>query len=118
MQSIDVEQFLHLRRQVHIVHQVPGRIRLRLGPGLWGKVAKADRDILRQLLERLQGIDDVRVNPAVATVIIQYDPDQVLPQDWATLVEGEAQAAETLVHRWLQRLQVHLKTPSTKGIAS
>lgn len=100
---VDVATLLDMRRHLAIVHHFPGRIRLRLGPALWGKATGVDRSLLQQLLDGLDGIRDVRVNMAVASVVIEYDPEQVQPEDWEILVRGNPEAAERLLNQWLAR---------------
>lgn len=97
----DVVSLLGLRRHLSIVHHLPGRIRLRLGPALWGKAAEVDRGRFQALVSRLEGIRDVRVNMTVASVVIEYDPKQIHPDNWETLVRGDADAAGGLLSQWL-----------------
>jgi hypothetical protein len=99
----DLSGLLELRRHLSIVHHLPGRIRLRLGPALWGHAARFDRDLFQDMLEGLEGIRDLRVNKAVASVVIEYDPAHVPPEDWETLVLGEAEAAGNILKNWLVR---------------
>lgn len=99
----DLASLLGLRRHLSIVHHLPGRIRLRLGPSLWGNASQFDQGRFQGLLDRLEGIRDVRVNKAVATVIIEYDPQRVPPGDWETLVRGDAAAAGDVLKHWLAR---------------
>lgn len=102
-ESPDLAALLGMRRHLSIVHHLPGRIRVRLGPSLWGHAACFDRDLFQNLLDRLEGIRDVRVNKAVASVIIDYDPHLVPPDDWETLVRGDATAAGDVLKHWLDR---------------
>lgn len=99
----DVPALLGLRRHLSIVHHLPGRIRLRLGAALWGSAARIERDRFKALLDGLEGIRDIRVNVAVASVVIEYDPEQVPPESWETLVRGDATAAGDLLNQWLAR---------------
>lgn len=97
----DLPALLGLRRHLAILHHLPGRIRLRLGPALWGAAARIDRDIFQTLLDDLEGIRDVRVNLAVASVVIEYDPDRLPPAHWETLVQGDEPDAHDVLNRWL-----------------
>lgn len=107
----DLAALLGLRRHLSIVHHLPGRIRLRLGPSLWGSASRIDRDLFQGLLDRLEGIRDIRVNKAVATVIIEYDPHRVPPGDWETLVQGDAAAAGDILKQWLARYGRLIRNP-------
>jgi hypothetical protein len=99
----DVPSLLGMRRHLAIVHHLPGRIRLRLSAALWGPASGVDRDRFKTLLDGLEGIRDVRVNLAVASVVVEYDPKQISPNDWETLVRGDAAAAGDLLNQWLAR---------------
>jgi hypothetical protein len=100
---LDVNRLLDLRRHLSIVHHLPGRIRLRLGSALWGVAASVDRDRFKILLDHVEGIRAVRINVAVASVIVEYDPTTIPPADWETLVSGDAIAASKLFNYWLAR---------------
>ena len=99
----DVAMLLDMRSHLSIVHHLPGRIRLRLGPALWRRATQVNSSVVRQIVTRLEGIHDVRVNAAVATVVIEYDPKQVQPEHWETLVRGDAEAAGLVLNQWLAR---------------
>jgi hypothetical protein len=101
--SLDLSSMLDLRRHLSIVHHLPGRIRLRLGPALWRAAAGADRARFKTVLDGLEGIRDVRINVAVASVVVEYDPKKISPDDWETLVRGDAASASNLMNQWLAR---------------
>lgn len=101
--NVDIDTLLGMRRHLSIVHHLPGRIRLRVGPGLWGLANKVEDNLLRKMLDHLEGIRDVRVNMAVASVVIEYDFKQIHPDNWETLVRGDAEAAGDLLNQWLAR---------------
>ncbi|MCP5277765.1 MAG: heavy-metal-associated domain-containing protein [Thiobacillus sp.] len=101
--DLDVASLLGMRRHLSIVHHLPGRIRLRIGPALWGIAKKVEDSLFRQALNHLEGISDVRVNMAVASVVIEYDAKQIHPDSWETLVRGDTEAAGDLLNQWLAR---------------
>lgn len=100
-----VAALLDLRRHISIVHHLPGRIRLRLGPALWSRIAQVGRGRLQALAAELEaeGIRGVRVNAAVASVVVEYDSAQVPPENWETLVQGNALEAGDMLRPWLMR---------------
>ncbi len=102
-ETFDVSALLGMRRHLSVAHHLPGRIRLRLGPALWGGASQIDRAAFQRLLDGLEGIREVRLNKAVASVVIEYDPAHVPPQSWETLLRGDAAAAGELLNRWLAR---------------
>ncbi|QTR49281.1 HMA2 domain-containing protein [Candidatus Thiothrix anitrata] len=77
--NFDTAALLRLRQHLNIVHHIPGRIRLRLGMALWSSSAQLDRNQFQRLLDGLEGIRDVRINPAVASVTIEYNPKHIPP---------------------------------------
>jgi hypothetical protein len=99
--SLATATLLDLRRHLTIVHHVRGRIRFRLGVALWQAAAATDRQLLNALLNQLQGIRDMRVNPAVASVVVEYDPQQIAAGDWEILLSGDRATASELLSQWL-----------------
>lgn len=58
------------KRRARVVSHVPGRIRFKLHD------QSRDRDIMEQVgrkLNSLEGVDDVRLNPALGSVTVRYD---------------------------------------------
>lgn len=93
---IDPEVLLRARPHLHIVHHIPGRVRLRFGPG----ILEAVQEIATEgeaLLSGLAGIKDVRVNAAAFSLVVTYDQDRLRPDWWDKLIEGsDAEAAEVV----------------------
>jgi hypothetical protein len=116
--EFDMPALLALREHLSIVHHLPGRIRLRLGVALWGAAARFERERFQDLLDGLQGIRQVRVNPAVASVVIEYDPGLVPPANWDTLIVGDTALAAAILRQWLASVAPtpvshHRKEPSS-----
>lgn len=90
---------MRLRAELGIVHQVPGRVRLRLGPGVlsWAQGEGLGPDQVAQWLGALPGVNGARINAAAASLIIEYDPRRLEPSSWETLVLGDDEAALSLV---------------------
>jgi hypothetical protein len=109
--DLDVAMLLDMRSHLSIVHHMPGRIRLRLRPAMWGTASQVNRNVVRQIISQLEGVRDVRVNAAVASVVIEYDPKQVRPEQWETLVRGDAEAAGLVLNQWLARYGQLLQNP-------
>lgn len=91
----------HLRSHIAIVHHVPGRIRVRLGAALRHSALGIDHGRLQGLLAAVEGIQEVRINPGVGSVVIHYDCLRIALEDWETLVRGEDAQARVLFDRWL-----------------
>jgi hypothetical protein len=104
--SVDIETLLELRQHLSIIHHVPGRMRLRLGPALYAQASALNGNGLRSFLESLEGIHDIRVNPAAASLIIQYNTAHFPPTLWETLVAGNDEEAARLISDLIDN-QVH-----------
>jgi hypothetical protein len=78
---------------------VPGRIRLRLGPEIWdwAKRQELGTGDIDALLAAVGGFAQVRLNPAAASLVIEYDPRRLDPSWWETLISGEDDEAVALV---------------------
>lgn len=95
-----LQSLLPLRAHLSVVHHVPGRLRLRLGSGILALSGSADPKRFAALLEKVEGIRNVRINPAAASVVVQYDAQRLPPELWQTLLEG----SDTEVAALLQAL--------------
>jgi hypothetical protein len=104
----ELDQLHALRRHVDIVHHIPGRVRLRLGLPLLGRLEQLDTGVFQRVLASLDGIRDVRVNAAALSVVVQYDPAQMPPTLWQILTEGEDAQVEALLTPWLSRFAAEL----------
>jgi hypothetical protein len=100
---LPTDLLLELRRHLRIVHQVPGRIRFRIAATLLDRSNGIDLGSMKGTLVRIHGLRDVRVNPAAATVVIEYDPASLPPALWETLVNGGDQEAGAAIDRLLGR---------------
>lgn len=98
--GLDIRPLLDVRSQLEIVHHIPGRIRLRLSAGIWTQV-KANSDGLIRFLNNKYVIKDYRINPAAATLVIEYDQNRITPQDWDVMMSGGEHDVQQLLNRWL-----------------
>lgn len=94
---------LAFRQALSVVHHVAGRIRLRVAPVLYGRLAAVNGNGVQGLLQSLDGIRGFRVNPAAATVVIEYDPGRLAPGFWEALLEGSDDEAEQVLGRLLSQ---------------
>jgi hypothetical protein len=58
-------------------HNVPGRLRVKI-PILQGRSSRIKA--VEDLLLNLHGIEQIKINPLTCSVVIQYDPDLLDPQ--------------------------------------
>lgn len=70
-----VDTLLLLAPHTEIVHHIPGRIRLRV---LRSGIQLAAKTDIQAILRAIPGIRQVRVNPVVGSVVVDYD-SQTLP---------------------------------------
>lgn len=86
--------FLRLRPHLSLVHQVPGRVRLRVGAGAL--------DVLARLGVGTWVLDDltplfapgaVRLNAGARSVVITHDPARFPPAFWRDCLEGPDETA-------------------------
>ncbi len=99
MNFTDIELLLDLRGHLKIVHHVPGRVRLRGGPALYEQASALNGKDLQAVLESVDGIRDIRINPTAASLVIQYDPDCFPTDLWERLIAGSDEEATRLFER-------------------
>lgn len=70
------QQFVSFSGVLEVVHALPGRMRLRM-PSLRAR-ARALAEFATSL-KRLEGIQDVTVNPVLGTALVRYDAAKLTP---------------------------------------
>lgn len=90
------EEFLKLRGHLKIVHHVSGRVRLRIAAGLFKDIGSVDKIKLNRIMEAIDGIKQIRINKAAATIVIYYASDVLKPAWWDALVQGDEHTAVEL----------------------
>lgn len=91
----------HFARYLTIAHQVPGRIRLKLGKGALNGVsfegADSKSDTITAALKRIRGIRNISWNLLARSCTIEYDPAIIPNAAWADLLAGtDTPASQTL----------------------
>jgi hypothetical protein len=105
-----IEMLLAMRRHLHIVHHIPGRLRLRASAGLLD-LARAWRGqtiSLDEAIGVIDGIRSARVNPMAASAVIEYDPTRVAPDAWHRLLHGDETEALEILRSHAPALDRHL----------
>jgi len=97
MSSVDLQQFLTLRKHLKIAHHVDGRIRLRVSASIFKDMKSIDKGTIKQVLAAIDGIDDVRMNLVAATIVISYKIKTLKPAWWHTLIDGDENKAIELL---------------------
>ena len=97
----DLTPFMRLRRYVAIAHHVPGRIRLKLDLRALAELPTVDPAPFAALLDRMQGVNSIRVNAAALSVVVDYDPAVVRAQDWERLLSEPPADAERILASYI-----------------
>jgi hypothetical protein len=92
-----VDDLLLLAQHTEIVHHIPGRIRLRVTRSGVRLAATID---VPALLQAIPGIRQVRVNPVVGSVMVEYDAQRLPFPLWEKLGKLKSDAS---LHPQLKR---------------
>lgn len=87
------QQLQDLCRFLSIAHHIPGRIRIRLDRSAFSSAAGFSLDLLETFLdslERLEGIEEVRLNAPALSCTIVYDQLRIESDAWDALLEGRS----------------------------
>jgi hypothetical protein len=79
------KNLLNLIRHLKLVHHIKGRIRFQIEQQALETVAQINIDEIVNLIRSLPSIEDVRINPIAASIIIYYNPEQIQPKLWEQL---------------------------------
>lgn len=85
-----VDNLLLLAPHTEIVHHIPGRIRLRVARSGVRLAASID---VQALLHAVPGIHQVRVNPIVGSVVVEYDAKRLPFPLWEKLGKLKSDAS-------------------------
>lgn len=84
--SIDWSQLARILSHLRIVHHVQGRLRVRLLPELLDIVSIEHSAASKAWLAQIPGVTNTHLNLAAASLVIQYDANQIQPQWWERLL--------------------------------
>ena len=86
----------------NIVHHITGRIRFRISPSFLKQPIAKDSKKLTQKIQSISGIQDIRINLVVGSVVIQYDPSIIDPNMWEQWLQEYDENIEfdQLIERW------------------
>ena len=85
-----------------VVHHIAGRIRLRVSPRFLEQPLAKDTAKLTQQINAIKGIKQIRLNLAIGSVVIQYDPKIIQPVLWERWLQDYNEETElnNLIKRW------------------
>jgi hypothetical protein len=73
-------------RHLEVVHDTPGRLRLRLD---WLRGQTAEAEPVAEAVQALPGIARVEVRPYTGSVLCLYDPERLRPEELVALIEAQ-----------------------------
>ena len=83
---MNFRKIVELEKHLDVAHHIPGRIRVKFSPLILTKpVALA---AMKEHSELPEAIKDARVNMSARSVVIEYDPEQILPELVEELIQG------------------------------
>ncbi len=115
-----VGMLLAMRRHLHIVHHIPGRLRLRASAGLLelARAWRSRRMGLDEAIEVIDGIRSARVNPMAASAVIEYDRKRLPPDAWRRLLDGSDAEALEVLRNHVPGLDRELQEPESSRLES
>lgn len=86
---INSETIIRISSYFTIIAHTPGRLRVRVNP----KITQASGNItlsdIEDLPNKIDGIENIKINKIIASVTIHYNPDVFQPKLWEDLVKNE-----------------------------
>jgi len=86
---ITVDNIIKIASYFKIIAHTPGRLRLRVNPKIKNEASNITLDDIKNLPNKIKGIDDIRINQAIASVTILYNPEIFSPKLWENLIKSE-----------------------------
>ena len=83
---MNFHKLVDLEKYLDVAHHVPGRIRVKFSPLILTKPAALSA--MREHSELPAAITSARVNMAARSVVIEYNPDAILPDVIEELING------------------------------
>lgn len=85
---MDLNKYFDFIRHLNVAHHVKGRIRFRIAPTALSSISQISSNELTGFIRSLSGIEDVRINPIAASVIVYYNPQEIQPSWWEQLMNS------------------------------
>ncbi|CCO22907.1 hypothetical protein [Maridesulfovibrio hydrothermalis] len=84
---MNFHKLVELEKYLDVAHHVPGRIRVKFSPLILTKPAALAA--MRDHCELPAAILSARLNTAARSVVIEYNPDEILPEVIEELIQGQ-----------------------------
>jgi len=86
---ITADNIIKIASYFKIIAHTPGRLRLRVNPKIKNEASNITLDDIKNLPNKIKGIDEIRINQAIASVTILYNPEIFSPKLWENLIKSE-----------------------------
>ncbi|MEW6498371.1 MAG: hypothetical protein AB1589_38600, partial [Cyanobacteriota bacterium] len=96
--------------KIHVVHAIPGRVRLRTTDS---KLTSALDEAAQQLRQRLDGMCEVQTHPTSNSLVVTFDQNRLSLSQTLEILQTHAGIAETprQIHPSSEKLESFLKEP-------
>ncbi|MDO5057709.1 MAG: hypothetical protein Q4E06_10345 [Lautropia sp.] len=107
------ELLAHFIPHLHIAHQIPGRVRFKLGSaavnGIRFDAPAGKGDLFDRVLGRIRGVRHVSWNLLARSCTVEYDPGQIPDAAWPDLLAGTASPAAATLQAILEETHAQLR---------
>jgi len=86
---ITVDNIIKIASYFKIVAHTPGRLRLRVNQKITKEASNITLDDIKNLPNKIKGIEAIKVNKVIASVTILYNPEIFSPKLWENLIKSE-----------------------------
>lgn len=93
MHEVIKGDLLALSGLLHIVHHVPGRLRVRVAKEAFRRLPGLSLADIRMLVDKIEGVRTLRIVPATLSAVIEYDHQVISPSLWHDLIDGPEDSA-------------------------
>ena len=92
-----------------VLHHIPGRIRIRISTEA-ARYLSGDMAGISGVISGLPGIMNVRINPIIGSVLVEYDPKFFEPDLWERIVgiNGNSEEKAGFKNELLERISSRL----------
>lgn len=85
---VSVQHLIEVASYLRIIHHTKGRIRVRVDPAIKERSGDVSLEGIKELPRKIEGLERVKINKAVGSITVNYDPDIFPDQLFSDLVEG------------------------------
>lgn len=86
---INSETIIRISSYFTIIAHTPGRLRVRVNPKITQTSGNITLSDIENLPNKIDGIENIKINKIIASVTIHYNPDIFQPKLWEDLVKNE-----------------------------